>query len=217
MSLTKATIKNLDSGETIKCLFNPTEYTVAKSNPWNSKPVIGRNVPELEFTGGGPKTLTMELFFDVYEETGKPDVRDHINKLWNLTRISEKTVNSKTDRGRPPLCLFQWGPNWSFTAVVMSLSVRFTLFHQDGTPVRAVANVTMQQAEDDEKQKGTNPTSHAEPGRKRREVRLHDTLALIAYDEYGDPSLWRAIAKDNQIEDPMDLRPGSILSIPPRS
>lgn len=217
MTLTKATLHNMDSDETIHCLFNPTEYTVAKSNPWNSKPVIGKNVPELEFTGGGPKTLTMELFFDVYEETGKNDVRDHINKLWNLTRISTKTKNTKTDRGRPPLCLFQWGPNWSFTAVVMSLSVRFTLFNQDGTPVRATANITLQQADDDEKQKPTNPSSYAEPGRRRREVRLYDTLALIAYEEYGDPNQWRAIATENEIEDPMDLRPGRILAIPPRS
>ena len=217
MGLTKATIKNLDTQDTIKCLFNPTEYTVAKTNPWNSKSVIGKNVPELEFTGGGAKILTMELFFDVHEEKGSGDVRNHIDKLWKLTLISDKTKNRETDRGRPPLCLFQWGPHWYFTAVVTSLSVRYTLFHQDGTPVRAIANITFQEAEDDDKQKGTNPTSYAEPGRRRREVRPHDTLPLIAYEEYGDPNQWRAIAQENHLDDPNDLHPGDILAIPPLS
>jgi len=214
MKPTKATIQNLDTRDVIPCLFNPTEYSVAKTNPWNSKPVIGKNVPELEFTGGGAKTLTMELFFDVYEEK-RGDVRKHIDKLWKLMAITEKTRNKTTQRGRPPLCLFQWGPHWQFTAVLMSMTVRYTLFRQDGTPVRATANVTFQEAEDDSKQKKTNPTSYAEPGHRRRIVRPQDTLAAIAYEEFGDPNAWREIAELNGIEDPIHLEAGSILAIPP--
>ena len=55
----------------------------------------------------------------------------------------------------------------------------------------------------------------SEPGHKRREVMPQDTLALIAYQEYGTPNRWRAIAEANDIEDPLDLRPGQVLAIPP--
>ena len=41
-----------------------------------------------------------------------------------------------------------------------------------------------------------------------------DTLAGIAYREYGDPSLWRAVAAANGIDDPMHLRPGSSVLLP---
>jgi nucleoid-associated protein YgaU len=213
MGLTKATLKNLDTGDQMDVLFNPTQYSIKKDNQWKPKPVVGKNVPKLDFTGGGSRTLTMELFFDVYEQKNA-DVRDHVNKLWDLTMIDESKKNPKTKRSRHPLCLLQWGPNWTFKAALTSLAVTYTLFREDGTPVRATANVTLQEAEDDTEMKGTNPTSFAELGRKRREVRPHDSLALISYEEYGTPNLWRKIAEDNDLDNPADLQPGQIISVP---
>lgn len=214
MALTKATLTNLDTNEKIQCLFNPNEYTIAKSNAWEAKPVIGKNVPKMDFTGGGARTLTVELFFDVYEKSGQ-DVRTYVNKLWDLTMIDERQKNPVTERSRPPFCLLQWGGNWHFKAVITNLSVRYTLFRQDGTPVRAIANLTLQEAEDDTDLPGTNPTSHAEPGYRKRVVQPHDTLALIAYQEYGDSSRWRPIADANKLTDPTSIETGQVLSIPP--
>ena len=45
-------------------------------------------------------------------------------------------------------------------------------------------------------------------------VRAGDTLAGIAYAEYGNPNLWRAVAELNNIDDPMRLRPGQRLMLP---
>lgn len=213
MSLTKATLTNVDTNEQISCLFNPTEYTIAKSNTWQARGVVGRNVPKLDFTGGGSRTLNVELMFDVFEESGA-DVRTHIDKLWTLTMIDEARASSETNRSRPPLCLFQWGGNWHFKAAVTSLSVRYTLFRQDGTPVRAIATLTLEEASDDNDQPGTNPTSYALAGMRRREVKPRDTLAIIAYQEYGDSAKWRSIAEANQLDDPMDIYPGQLLAIP---
>lgn len=214
MSLTRATITNLGNNSQFEVLFNPNEYTIAKSNSWQARPVVGRNVPRLDFTGGGSRTLTLELFLDVMDRPNETDVRPHVDKLWELTMIDEAHRSSTTDRSRPPLCLFQWGGNWSFKAAVTSLSVRYTLFSEDGIPVRAVATVTLEEAEDDNEQPGTNPTSYSEAGAKRREVRPRDTLALIAYEEYGDSSKWRPIAEANGINDPRKLSPGQVLAIP---
>jgi nucleoid-associated protein YgaU len=41
-----------------------------------------------------------------------------------------------------------------------------------------------------------------------------DTLAGIAYNEYGNPSLWRAVAAANGIDDPMRLRSGTSVLLP---
>lgn len=214
MGLTKATITNVDTRETVTCLFNPNEFTVTKANSWQPKPVVGKNVPRLDFTGGGSRILTMELFFDVYEDPNG-DVRDHINKLWNLTMISESTRHKQTQRARPPLCIFQWGGHWSFKAAVTNLAVRYTHFRQNGTPVRATANITLQEAEDDKDQPGTNPTSHAKPGYRSRKVEPEDTLDRIAFEEYGDATRWRRIAEVNRLDNVLDLEAGQILSIPP--
>jgi len=223
MTLIKATLKNQNTGDVIKFLFNPTEYTIVKTNNWSSKPNVGKNVPKRDFTGGNSRKLDMEIFLDVLESKGaddhletkqSADVRVHVNKLVELTLIDQNKKHPKTQKARPPLCLFQWGGTWSFQAIVTSLSVRYTLFHEDGIPVRATAKLTLEEAEDAQEKKGTNPTSYAEPGRKRREVRPYDTLPLIAYEEYGDPNQWRRIAEDNHLDNPFALKTGQILSIP---
>lgn len=207
----KVTIRNLDTNEELKCLFNPTEYTVAKSINWSPRRQAGQDMGQVDFTGGSPRTLTVELFFDVFEDKNA-DVRTHVNKLWALAMVEEGKRNPKTQRSRPPECLFEWGSTWSFKATVTSLSVRYTLFRPDGTPVRATASVSLQEA-DDEPQ-GQNPTSRSQPGMKSREVRPHDTLAYIAFEEYGDATQWRIIAEANDILDPLVLRPGQVLTIP---
>jgi hypothetical protein len=214
MGLTKATIRNLDSQEVITALFNPTEYTIAKECNWETKSIVGKDVPSSTFKGSGGRSLKLDLFFDVLEKSGG-NVRDEIDKLFALTLTKDRKSSGKKKVSRPPFCLFQWGGNWQFTAYVASLSVRYTLFREDGIPVRATASVTFKEADDQASQKGTNPTSHALPGYRHREVRLHDTLALIAYEEYQDAAEWRRIALANGIDNPLGLAPGRVLAIPP--
>jgi hypothetical protein len=213
MSLTKATLTNVDKNIHVECLFNPNEYTIAKTNAWQQQRTSGKEVPELSFSGGQARTLTIELFFDAFEKEGA-DIRDEVEKLWKLARIDNDLKNRVTGQGRPPIVMFQWGGTWHFKAAITSLSVRYTLFREDGRPVRATANVTMTEAEDENDQPGTNPTSYSDPGYRRREVKPRDSLPLIAYEEYGDSGLWRNIAMANGIDDPMALSPGQVLAIP---
>ena len=49
---------------------------------------------------------------------------------------------------------------------------------------------------------------------RRREVRPQDTLSTIAYEEYGDPNKWRSIADYNNLDNPLAISPGQVLSIP---
>ena len=54
-------------------------------------------------------------------------------------------------------------------------------------------------------------------GRAAYEVRLGDTLSIIAMQHYGDPSLWQAIYTCNRESigaDPGLLTPGSTLVLP---
>ena len=213
--VTKAYITNEDDGGSrIPCLFNPTEYTLSKANSWQPTPKVGKDVPDLQFAGGASSTLSLQLFFDVNEEANG-DVRTYTDELMALALIEPKKAHNLTRRGRPPIVVFHWGGSWSFKAVISNLTLKFTLFNAKGIPVRATADVTFTEAEDGHVQEFTNPTSYSEPGHRRREVQPRDTLASIAFDEYGDSSKWRHIADANELTDPLDLRPGQALAIPP--
>lgn len=217
-SLVKAVILNVDSGERVECLFNPKEYTFAKANNWESKKVTGGNVPQLTFSGGQPATLQMELFFDTYAEATNgqaEDVRkEYTDKIWSLMMVDEKLKDKKNKKGRPPKVRFQWGSAWSFNAVIASISQKFTLFLPDGTPVRATLTVSFQQVKDEAALAPQNPTSGGVGGDRAWLVADGDTLAWIAYKEYGDTSRWRLIADANRLASVRQLEPGTMLVIP---
>jgi hypothetical protein len=198
----------------IECLFNPNEYTFSKRNTWSKGEIKGKNVPDLEFGGGDSMTLRMQLFFDTYAAGG--DVRQITNRIWKLMNINEGLLKDLTSaKGRPPMVLFQWGTTWSFEAVITDISQKFTLFRDDGTPVRATLDVTFLQAKEEMRFPGQNPTTIGKSGYKCRVVEEGDSIDWIAYDEYGDSAMWRFIADTNKLDNPRRLRPGQILAIAP--
>lgn len=208
----KAFIENLDTGERISVLFNPKEYRISKSNSWPSYATSGGNLPNTVFGGGMPAQMSVQLFFDTYDE--KMDVRRHTNKIAKLmeVKIQEEGEGRKL---RPPKVKFHWGLSWTFKAVILSMTTNFTLFLPTGTPVRATVDVTFQQIEDEKAFPGQNPTSGGAGGRRTHLVASGETLDLIAHQELGDARLWRRIAEANGIIDPLRLTPGSVLTIQP--
>ncbi len=197
--------------------FNPKELTFGKQNTWNT-PHSGRgkNSAPLEFGGGQPKDLKMQLLFDTFAGENSPDVRtEYTNKLLKMMQIDSKLKDNRTQTGRPPKCHLRWGRLWSFNCVIESLSLKFTLFTSSGTPVRALVDLTLKQAEDEAELKGQNPSSVGHPGSRVWTVQPGDRLDWIAHTMLGDPTLWRRIAEENALLDARDLVPGRRLTIPP--
>jgi len=214
-----AEIVNADTDESVECYFNPKEYTFSKSNNWSPDPKAGYNVPQLNFGGGQPATLQMELFFDTYAKSrsgGKcEDVRRvYTDKIWKLMIVNEKLKDKKNKKGRPPKVRFHWGNAWFFNAVITSISQKFTLFDTDGTPVRATLTVSFQQIQDTAELGAQNPTSGGVGGERVWTVVEGDSLAWIAHKEYGDTSRWREIADANNLTEVRHLTPGTVLVIP---
>ena len=213
--LVKAYIYDEDrSQKVVDCLFNPSEYTFNKSNSWEAKRIMGKNVPMVNFQGGGIMILTVSLLFDTSTMSGQPDVRGYTEKVLKLMEVDETLTDSKNKKGRPPRVSFRWGQYWSFKSVITSISQRFTLFKSDGQPIRATLDVTFQQVESEGTYPPTNPTSYAEVN-KVRVVMPGETIDSVAFDEYGDAKYWKLLADHNEIDDPMKLKPGLKLIIPP--
>lgn len=215
MALVKARIQNLESREWFTCLFNPTEYTIQKQNTWTPKSSSGKDVPSYAFSGGGSQVLNVQLFFDASEDP-KGEIKTALDALWKLAMIDSSTSLAKTTRGRPPRCSFTWGKNWSCNAVIESINVHYTLFREDGTPIRATADLSLREVRDISSDQPQNPTSFVpKPGFKCYTVAPRDTLATIAYQAYGDATKWRVLAEANDIVDPEEIRPGDLIGIPP--
>ncbi|MDY6968007.1 MAG: LysM peptidoglycan-binding domain-containing protein [Spirochaetota bacterium] len=204
MSLEKAVITNLDKNEKIEVLFNPKEYIIEKKTPWREHDIQGLDSPAVEFTLGERKRLSMELFFDTSEE--KTDVREFTNKIEELMLVN-------AEEHRPPLLLFSWG-KLQFKCVLEDLVQRFTMFMNDGTPIRAILKLLLKEYSTSISQFKKNPRESSDHT-KRIVLREGETLSSISAREYADPSKWREIANSNNITDPLNVKPGAVLKVPP--
>lgn len=190
--------------------FNPKELSLTKSAKWERKTARGASqAGPAEFTGADPRKLSVEMFFDEAERRDGSVVTAVEKLLGCCVPTAESLDKSKAS---PPLVVFLWGPIVGFPAFVTQVSAKYTLFSHDGTPLRATCSVSLEELAGETP--GQNPTSGSLSVRRHHTVIDGDSLASVAYREYGDPNLWRALATYNGIDDPMRLRPGTALLVP---
>jgi len=155
------------------------------------------------------------------------DVRDLTRPLWEL---AENTRPG--GYGRPPLCRFVWGKSWNIPGVVAAVAERLEVFTAEGVPRRSWLRMRMLRA--------LEPVNAPRPPRPPRaavelpqpgmlsspeQAEVHEILGgeaaeggerpdQLAYQYYGDASLWRELLMLNGIDDPMRIPAGHLLEIP---
>lgn len=158
----KISIKSLDDGTLVTAQFNPKELQIDKPVGWEPKPDTGTsNKPEdkskknqgvgVQFTGAKGRSLSVELLFDGYEEDGGAaytrDVSAEIGKLEHLASVRNPGVQKEDDK-RPHWCVAEWGGTLrGFRCVIESLSTKYTMFDDDGNPLRATCTVKLMEAD----------------------------------------------------------------------
>jgi hypothetical protein len=208
--LQKAFIALKDGPDRLTCAFNPREYTISKSSTWHKTPAKGaKSAPKPEFVGANPRAMQMELFFDGWEAA--VDVSKSVELLLEWTNPTKKSIAD--NKPNPPIVVFHWGNMSYFDAYVKQVSAKYTMFKPDGTPVRATVSVGFEEVPAEPAK--TNPSSGGVSGKRTHVVAGGDTLHSIAFEEYGDASLWRGLAAANGIDDPLRLRDGTTLLVPP--
>lgn len=208
-------------GSAIKVMFNPTEYNLQSGVNYGSVNVPGMDGPITQFISGQQDTLTVQLMFSTYQpprfdpsqnkavavsDDQMEDVSVRTKKIYDLTKI-------KGALHRPPVCTFKWG-SLHFKGVVVDVKQRFTMFLSSGKPVRAVVDVTFKSLIDPITQKKYAPFES--PDRtKYRVLDEGSSLWQLAYEEYGDADKWRVIAEANGIADPLSIKAGMEIRLPP--
>jgi hypothetical protein len=208
----------IDGGETIQVLFNPTEYTITKTNTWNFKQVKGRSLPPATFGGGNPREVALTLMLDVSLLEGK-SVLDITNKLFKMMDTPSGSAAGAA-ASAPAFVTFRWGAVDTFKAACTSLTVAYQLFRPNGEPIRADVKMQLKQAGEastassGSANQAQNPTTRGHRGIGIHTVQDGDTLPSIAYRAYGDATRWRVIAERNGVDNPLHLRRGAALMLP---
>jgi nucleoid-associated protein YgaU len=208
-TLEHALLTNTVNGNRVHVLFNPEEYTVNRDIQYAQIAVPGLSAPVVQFVHGNAQTLDMELFLDTLEKNSQApagsDVRKLVEKITSFMDI-DPTVHA------PPPVLFTWA-SLSFTCVLQKASQKFIMFKPDGTPVRAKLQVTFSEFRNVDMEAKEVKRQTADYS-KLHTVCDGDSLALIAWREYGRPTAWRPIALRNGLDDPRHLKTGDVLVLP---
>ncbi len=193
--------------------YNPEQYSIEKSAQWDRPQATGaESTPPPQYVSTGPATVSMEIFFDAFEELAG-DVSDDVGTLFGWT--TPTSISRETGKPCPPLLGFQWGARSAlsgFRGFLRSVSVRYTLFRVDGTPIRATCNISLEEVPFG--RPFQNPTSRSRPGMRMHVVIEGESLHSVAWTEYRQASYWRAIADFNGIDDPLRVAPGTTLLLP---
>lgn len=230
--LAKAQIRRLaadgtPSGPALDVLFNPTEYTLAKSAQFAEVPIPGLDSPLLQFVRGQTETLTVDLFFDTSDAGGTGAEAESVTAK---TDPFYQLIKIEAESHAPPVVLFSWGGEafpghrtyetlagqnrYGFKGVVESVRQRFTFFSSTGLPLRATLSLTLKEYKTLHEQ--IAELNLNSPDRtKAHVVREGETITRIAEVAHDNGADWRAIALWNGIEDPLALEPGMVLEVPP--
>ena len=216
--LEKATITVLEGaekGKVITVLFNPTEYSIDRSNAYKATPIPGLTSPILHFVNGECDQLSMELFLDDYTDPEGPTSLRQKEKDPVAKRLKALAglLNIDRDLHAPSPVRFNWGP-MEFKAIIEKLGRKVTKFHPDGTPARATINISFKEYRTLGEQL-REPRRESADKTKRRVVVGRDSLWSIAAREYDDPNEWIRIAIANDLDDPREIRAGDWLRLPP--
>jgi hypothetical protein len=198
--------------DTIECLFNPEEFSLAKSTDWSAEDTKYVNAPKMTFNKGGASSLDLELIFDT-TDVGTT-VAGYTKQLLRLLERNPNLPSEQSAVKRPPTVRFHWGEFTSFESYVKSVSVTYTYFSAAGTPLRAKAKVSLEQSEDDNTWLAQNPTSGTPHPHRVHVLQTGETLDALAALYYDNPTRWRIIAAANGVTDPLRVRPGTALTVP---
>jgi len=187
-------------------MYNPTSFSVNHTVSYDKLKKQTVSTISKKFTGVGPRSLTMELFFD-----GTGASPSSVSGIANDIAINVgETVDKQIKEflklsyqisgafHKPSYLMIVWG-KFLMTGVLKSANVTYTMFAPDGKPIRAKMNITVEESIADTLIGKILQLSSPDLS-KSITVQEGDTLQLLCFKEYKDPSLYIKVAKVNNLK-----------------
>ncbi len=211
----KIYIRTTSGTKEYQCSFNPSEYTIRYSAEYKENQSIGSQKEAVTFVYSNLREFSTTLYFTSkvdYTQLYQDGALDNTAPVTDLTGPIVGAMAIDGHSHKPAEVAFVWG-NLNFSGVFASITETVTMFASSGKPVRSKLDVTIKENVDSTLNKKGTPLFS--PDRSKSATFAQGmSLWALAYQEYGDPELWRLIAKANHIKNPLHVQVGQVLKIP---
>lgn len=173
-------------------------------------PSGGADLPAVAEVEGGRATTSIGVHALILEGG---DVAGRCRRLLRWSEFEAVPGDAKsTNRAELPRLTFSWGAHHLYLVHLTQVTVAYTRFNQGGKPIRATVDLTLHVIP--RTLRPTNPSSGGLPGRRTHLLTGAESLPALATRCYGGPGRWREIAAANGVEDPLRVRPGTLVYLP---
>lgn len=205
------------AGAPLRLWINPEKYTRTYKICYNNRTAQGSSGGSPDFNRIPSERMKLELVFDGTGVVPGP--------LPGIMPFTEDGIASQVDEfkclvfsfdGRihsPRYLRLTWG-TLTFNCRLAELSLTYTLFKPDGTPLRARGDATFLQFTSEKLLAKEAKLCSADVTHVLT-VKAGDTLPLLCCQVYGASERYPGVAAANGLTDFRDLRPGSQLVFPP--
>lgn len=193
--------------------LNPQDISLNQEVTYSTDTPLGASGTNLKYRYHQPEVLAFTILLDdtgaVFESDQhiKGGIESEIKKLQAVL------LDFDGDIHEPNYVGVSWG-TLVFKGRATLVDTKYTLFGEDGSPLRVEISVKIQKSISDE-------TRNAQEGKNspdlthERVVKEGDTLPLMTYRIYGDTRYYLDVAEANGLDDFRNLIPGTILYFPP--
>lgn len=202
-------------------LINPEQIQQKFRTKFDESQAEGSTGTDVRFRVQLPQAFDVELLFD-----GTGVVANDRIPLTNLlglntaeavedqiSRFKRVVLDYDGTKHSPNLVQIQWG-SFLFKGKMKEMTLTYTLFKPDGTPLRAKAKCNFVESLSDAlrtaKERAESPDlTHI------RVVKEDESLSLMAYRIYNDPGYYIEVAKANKLQSIRRLEVGGRVHFPP--
>jgi hypothetical protein len=196
--------------KSFEAMYNPATYSQTYSL------IYARNNKDKsrQYLGEAPSDLSITLVLDGtgVDDIGvvaltQPSVSDRIQQFLAVTYNYDSAIHEAS------YLRVEWG-DLKFPCRLASVTVKYTLFDRDGTPLRAELAVRFL-SDQDAARAAKAQNAQSPDVTHSRIVRHGDTLPLLTRAVYGSSARYLDVARFNDLDDFRRLTPGQQLFFPP--
>lgn len=143
----RCVLGNVATGESLECLFNPTQLSEKVQVNWKRLEVPGLPYQPLQYQTTGNRTVpTVEFYLDKFFASAQPSNPDILNFRSFLRAFTASPKAAQTVlQTAPPHLLLMWPNTLTIETVVTELEFQYRQFGIDGAPLVYTATCSLEE------------------------------------------------------------------------